>query len=317
MGGGTFVEEALRVLPENVKKILLQYTEMEKSTIEEIRMRINRPLEIMINGKPNFPLLNGQTYFISKDDSSQMINKLSHYSLYALEEELKKGFVTIEGGHRVGLAGKVITLNGHVKAIRDIASFNVRIAKQKLGIAIPLVSYLYAGGWTNTIILGPPQSGKTTMLRDLTRIMAEGDDIRRIPSAKVGIVDERSEIAGCVQGIPQHRLGNRVDVLDACPKAEGMMMMIRSMSPEILIVDEIGRKEDSEAIVEAINAGINLVVTVHGTSMDDLHRRPSMKALLNSGSFERIVELSRKNGPGTIHAIKDKTGKEIRRKKVI
>ncbi|MGG1686615.1 stage III sporulation protein AA [Pseudalkalibacillus sp. NRS-1564] len=311
------MEEVLRVLPENVQKILNQYSIVERSTIEEIRMRINRPLEIMINGKPDFPLLNGHGYFISKEDGLQMINKLSHYSLYALEEELKKGFVTIEGGHRVGLAGKVITLNGHVKAIRDIASFNVRIAKQKLGIAIPLVSYLYAGRWMNTIILGPPQSGKTTMLRDLTRLMAEGDELRRIPSAKVGVVDERSEIAGCVQGIPQHRLGDRVDVLDACPKAEGMMMMIRSMSPEILIVDEIGRKEDSEAIIEAINAGINLVVTVHGTKLDDLNRRPSMQGLLKSGCFDRIVELSREDGPGTISAIKDKTGKEIRRKKVI
>lgn len=169
----------------------------------------------------------------------------------------------------------------------------------------------------NTIILGPPNSGKTTLLRDLTRIMAEGDRSRRIPSAKVGIIDERSEIAGCVQGVPQHDLGRRVDILDACPKAEGMMMMIRSMSPDILIVDEIGGREDSEAIIEAVNAGIHLVVTVHGNTIEDLYRRPSIQELIRSSMFKRIVELSRTNGPGTVKAVKDHKGNEIRRTKVI
>ncbi|WP_270179233.1 stage III sporulation protein AA [Alkalihalobacillus sp. CinArs1] len=311
------MEEVLRVLPEGVKEIIKQYSKQERGGIEEIRLRINRPLEVIINGSPQFPRLNGREYYVSREDASQMTNKLSQYSLYALEEELKKGFVTIQGGHRVGLAGKVITSNGSVKAIRDIASFNVRIAKQKIGIATPLLSYLYSDGWMNTVILGPPNSGKTTLLRDLTRLMAEGDKGRRIASSKVGIIDERSEIAGCVKGIPQHQLGKRVDILDACPKAEGMMMMIRSMSPDILIVDEIGGLKESEAIIEAVNAGIRLVVTVHGNTIEDLYRRPSIQELIRSGMFKRFVELSRTRGPGTVKSVKDHKGNEIRRSKVI
>lgn len=139
------------------------------------------------------------------------------------------------------------------------------------------------------MIIGPPQTGKTTLLRDIARIISTGNDALGLSASKVGIVDERSEIAGCVKGIPQLTFGNRIDVLDACPKAEGMMMMIRSMSPDVLVVDEIGREEDALAIMEAVNAGIKLIMTTHGSSLLEIRKRPSLKKFLNSGFFSGLL----------------------------
>ncbi len=130
------------------------------------------------------------------------MNKISHFSIYTLEEELKRGYVTIAGGHRIGLAGKVILENGQVKAIRNISSFNIRIAKEKIGIAESLIPYLYKGQWLHTMIIGPPQTGKTTLLRDIARIISSGYESLELAPFKVGIVDERSEIAGSVNGDP-------------------------------------------------------------------------------------------------------------------
>jgi stage III sporulation protein AA len=159
------------------------------------------------------------------------------------------------------------------------------------------------------MIVGPPQTGKTTLLRDIARCISTGDNRYNTNALKVGIIDERSEIAGCINGIPQMTFGPRLDVLDACPKAEGMMMMIRSMSPDVLIVDEIGRKEDGEAILEAVNAGIQLIMTTHGRTLDEIQNRPTLKRIMEMGIFERFIELNRQHGPGTVGAIKNKNGK--------
>ncbi|NSL50377.1 stage III sporulation protein AA [Calidifontibacillus erzurumensis] len=300
-------EELFHILPKTIAERIKQYSESVQEKIEEIRIRIERPLELVISGEPFYP--NG--YIVTKQDGLNLLNKLSDYSIYTLEEELKRGFITVKGGHRVGLAGKVITEQGRVKAIRDIASYNIRIAKEKIGICEPYLPYVYNGKWLSTMILGSPQTGKTTMLRDFARFISMGLYEQNIPAFKVGIVDERSEIAGCVKGIPQHQFGPRIDVLDACPKAEGMMMMIRSMSPDVLVVDEIGRMEDSEAILEAINAGVSLFVTVHGSSLDDLYKRPSIRPLLDLQVFDRFIELVRFNGPGTVKLIRSGNGEVI------
>ncbi|GGE46604.1 stage III sporulation protein AA [Pullulanibacillus camelliae] len=304
------MDDVLALIPEHIAKEILQLPAHLLDQLEEIRCRIERPVELVLGGKPRFL----DKLIFTFQDARALLGKLSQYSLYTLEEELKRGYVTISGGHRIGLAGKVITEESQVKRIRDVSSFNIRVARQKLGAAHSMMPFLYQEHrWYNTLIIGPPQAGKTTLLRDIARIASQGE--APIPSTKVGIVDERSEIAGCVKGVPQHAFGPRIDVLDACPKPEGMMMLIRSMSPELVIVDEIGRQEDSHALLEALNAGVNVIASAHGYSYEQILRRPNIHVLMEHRLFDRFIVLSRQRGPGVIEAIYNGEGSLISQKR--
>ncbi|MGO4273638.1 stage III sporulation protein AA, partial [Paenibacillus sp. TAF58] len=166
----------------------------------------------------------------------------------------------------------------------------------------------------HTLIISPPQHGKTTLIRDLARLISRGEWGTNYVSAsgkKVGVVDERSELAACVKGVPRFDLGPRTDVMDGCPKAEGMMMMIRSLSPDVLIVDEIGRPEDANAIHEAVHTGIRVVATAHGADYEDVRRRPVLKQLLDEGVFTRYVILQRRKGAQATYRILDYQGKSL------
>lgn len=298
--------EWLELFPEPLCSMLRRLPQTVFNRLEEIRVREGRPLEINTGGEYHYLTAAGQMtlqhqegYKPTREDAHRLLDLISNHSLYTMEEELRKGFITIPGGHRIGLAGRTVLSRGHVEHLRDINSFNVRIARAIPGIADQILPYLIdtkTKRVLHTLILSPPQHGKTTLLRDLARQLSYGGTTQTgIPyeGQKVGIIDERSEIAGSHKGIPGFDVGPRTDVLDGCPKAEGMMMMIRSMSPDVLIVDEIGRQEDADAVREALHAGIAVIASAHGRDFGELSTRPAFIGLTSQELFQMYVILER------------------------
>lgn len=299
------MEEILRLFPAELKSRIRFTIANQWDTLQEIRLRVGQPIELVFDHQVTWVKAGVPT----QRDCIFILSQMSEFSLYRMEDELREGYMTIEGGHRVGLAGKVNTLGGHVKAVHHVTFLNIRIAKEKMGVALPIMPYIYERDYMNTLFVGPPQTGKTTLIRDVSRLIATG--WRDISARKVGVVDERSEIGASIKGIPQHNVGLRTDVMDACPKAEGMMMLIRSMSPEVIIVDEIGSSHDVEALMEAIHAGVVVICTIHGQTVEELKSRPSLQSIFSQKVFKRIVLLDRGFKPGHIKKIYNEKGANI------
>lgn len=287
--------------------------------IEEIRLRIKRPIllrlgqvEVTIDSKGGLTADLTKGYVINGQDLDKAVSAVSQCSLYAWEDELRNGYITIPGGHRVGITGRTVLDKGRVKTIKDISGLNYRIGREIPGCADNILPYLIKEGKVlHTLIISPPQCGKTTLLRDIVRQLSDGVKRLRFPGMNVSLVDERSEIAGMFQGQPQFSVGMRTDVLDGCPKAHGMMMMIRAMSPAVIATDEIGRIDDMEAMYQALQAGVSVITTVHGGDYGEIEVRPVLKDLLDLKFFDRLVFLSRKKGVGTLDTILD--GKTLER----
>ncbi|WP_232696085.1 stage III sporulation protein AA [Brevibacillus daliensis] len=316
------MRQVMAMLPSEIRTVLGTLPEKVHECMEEIRLRQNLPIEIRYGQHSSYVTSTGQLtanyrlgWVFREECRLKLINQISQHSLYALDEELRRGYITVAGGHRIGIAGRVVLERGEVRGIRDITSFNIRIAREKKGAAKSLVGSLFEQGvFQSTLLISPPQCGKTTILRDLARLLSYGNE--HASSKKVGIVDERSEIAGCYQGVPQKDVGPRTDVLDACPKASGMMMMIRSMSPDVLVVDEIGRHEDGEAIWEALHAGVAVLSSAHGSSLEDVMNRATLHKLISERVFKRYVVISRRSGVGTIEGIYDEHLKPLQGEKI-
>jgi stage III sporulation protein AA len=298
------------LFPAALRTVLEKIPIQAADTLEEIRIREQRPLEIGFGSRSSFVRADGTltddyaaAFVPGRDECRAFLERVTNHSLYAVEEELRRGFVTVSGGHRIGLAGRTVLEKGAVAHLRDIAGFNVRIARARIGFGAEVLPGLLdfkARTIRHTLIVSAPQQGKTTLIRDLARCISSGQ--WHHPSAKgwggrkVGIIDERSEIAASERGVPTFDLGPRCDVLDACPKAEGIMMMVRSLSPEIIVVDEIGRPEDAAALNEAIHAGVRVLATAHASDLADVFARPVLSQLAADGVFGSYVLLSRSGG---------------------
>lgn len=298
-------KEILNILPQTIKSALGSVVDSKE--LQEIRIRADKPLIFQVGSRE---IIN--QYIPNCEDIKTIIQRMSNYSIYAFEEEIKQGYITIRGGHRVGICGKCIIEKNEVKTIKSVASVNIRICREVLSCSDAIMKFILSNNEViNTIIISPPKCGKTTLIRDITRNISEGIDKAAFTGKKVCVIDERSEIGACFNGIPQLHVGIRTDILDSCPKSEGIMMAIRSMSPDVIVCDEIGTSRDMTSIVTALSSGVSLITTIHGYDIEDLYNRPVFKEIIENKVFKRAIILSNRKGAGTVEHIYDLTNKSI------
>ena len=255
-------EEILKIFPRELRTILGQVP-VDFRDVQEIRLRTGMPLMMICGNREYLVTRDGslrqdtgnmdREMFLAATQAQmkETVEYMGSFSLYAAEEELRQGFLTIQGGHRIGVAGRTLVQGQDIRLMKFISFINIRVAHQVPGCADGVMDFLYDGKFLNTLVISPPRCGKTTLLRDMIRQVSDGWVRRsggRVPGVSVGVVDERSELAACYQGVPQNDLGMRTDVLDCCPKSQGMMMLVRTMAPSVIAVDEIGSRRDAEAI---------------------------------------------------------------------
>lgn len=278
--------EVTSCLPEKIQNDLNNLCDEQKNAVSELRFRINRPIEfVYINKRSAFLHPNE---IISKEQMEEMVEKISQSSLYSYIEQLRHGFITIKGGHRVGICGSSVGSGQVITAISDISSLNFRISRQVKGFADPVMPKLTDGRKVySTLVVSPPAYGKTTLLCDIARQLSNG--FSGFGGCRVCIADERGEISGISGGIPQRDIGLRTDVMDGIKKNTALEMMVRAMSPDVIVADEIGNEDDCDSIIFGALCGVGLICSAHGGSFEELFSKPAFKKLLDLKIFSRLV----------------------------
>lgn len=272
--------------------------------LQEIRLRVNSPCIFVVDRREQYPSRAGELSLdisrgavLDKEEMTAIFNHICNYSPYAYENQLRQGYLTVAGGHRVGIFGQVVMEGEKVALMKQVQFLHIRIVHEVRGVAKDIMPYLYDNGsFLNTLVVSPPGAGKTTMLRDIAAAVSDGNSCHT--GMQVCIIDERSEIAGSFMGVPQTHVGIRSDVLDGCPKAIGMLMAVRAMGPQLLVVDELGLKADYDALICAAGCGIHLLASIHGNDFQDVINKHTDKEALFKEIFRRFIILGwqKKNG---------------------
>lgn len=278
--------EILSYFPDELNEIKNLDNDLIWNLAEEIRIRVGQAISIKLQNDEIF--LN---QVITNEILIRILENFSNNSIYSVQNEINTGYITLRGGHRVGLSGTSVFLNNEIKNIKYISSLNIRIAREIKGASDDVLKKIIKNNiFENTLIVSPPGCGKTTILRDMIRNLSNGFESFR--GKNISLVDERSEIAAMYKGVPQNDVGIRTDVMSNLKKSTGIRMMIRSMGPQIIATDEIGGENDFNSVVDAVYSGVKLLLTVHGNDIDDVS-----KSFIDNHLFKNIVVLTKKNKP--------------------
>lgn len=290
-------EFAVQFLSERLRSAFVSLDDKEKETVREIRLRSCKPVVVITGRGTEFVSRSGRLTRIFSDlvlktdekEVEEIFRRLCGYSVHSFRDAINKGYITIAGGHRAGVAGTAVCENGRVTAVRDICAVNLRIAREIKGAANEIYKNEFANGLESVVVAGPPSSGKTTILRDLVRCLSGAD---RSGIYKTFVCDERGEIAACVSGVEQNDMGINSDIITSYPKAEGILIGLRSFSPDIIICDEIATDEEALAIESGVNSGVHFALSIHARDERELKNKPILKRLLATGAFSKVVLLS-------------------------
>ena len=286
-------EAACALLPRRLREAALAVPEKEK--VEELRLRQGGRLTLTLpEGEVPVPGTR-----VTGEDLEAVLDIATGSSRYTASQSLRQGYLTAEGGFRIGVCGTAVLEGGEVALYRDLSSLNIRIPREQIGLADRVLPRLLAEGrLESTLVISPPGGGKTTLLRDLVRALSDEKNLR------VSLVDERGELAAVHRGVPQLQVGRHTDVLDACPKAQAIPTLLRAMNPQVIAVDEVAVAGDVAALEQAAGAGVVLLATVHGAGVEDLKRKPILAGMLGLGIFRKAVRIGRL-GAGRWYAVED------------
>ena len=280
-------EQAVQALPPRLRREALSLPEGDRDRAEELRLRVGWPMTVLVEGRERS--LGGPP--VERGELDQLVEIASRASLHTVLDQVRRGYLTMEGGHRIGLCGTAVLREGEIHSLRNLSSANLRIARQVRGAAAPVLDRLCPGGrLAGTLILAPPGQGKTTLLRDLIRSVSEGEGCCPL---RVALADERGEVAAMYNGQPQLEVGRRTDVTEGCPKDQGLMLLLRAMNPQVLAVDEITAPEDVRALSAAVGCGVTLLASAHGEGRAGLECRALYRPLLEEGMFRFLVRIHR------------------------